>query len=321
MKKRNRNRGNQSPVDSRLVARLASFVADGEPTPFRFEGIAVAALRARWCLAGWPFDKADTVARETMAAVYRRIQLRRPTWSEGQRDYALSPVDACRACGGPLGIASLAARHGFCCDLCMIRHHSNRDSSEVRWQSRTAHAVGYLIRREAIPERECAGCGEVFQPSHYFVMSCSPECAHEARRKRAPWRACPTCGTGFRPSQPRQTYCSAHCQWTASAARKPRSPPPPPRRCEGCGQMFVPKRADSLTCSAKCSTDRGNRLAIARRQAARDPIVRRCAECDSEFEAARPHATYCGHACQSRAFRRRQREAGLECAPGSGKSS
>lgn len=112
-----------------LMEKVAAILKAGDPTPFAFEATCRHALRSRLCLAGWGWADADAVANDIVQVALLRIGAKRPSWAEGQPEYAQNGAGAqiertrCIRCRSKLP----EGHHKFCSDLCAGAHHSHLD--------------------------------------------------------------------------------------------------------------------------------------------------------------------------------------------------
>jgi hypothetical protein len=78
----------------RLVGNLARLMRQAHetgavPTCFGLEGTLRAGLRSRLCLMGSPWRRADVLAMVAVRDALWSLRARRPTWVQGQPDYAM----------------------------------------------------------------------------------------------------------------------------------------------------------------------------------------------------------------------------------------
>ena len=121
-----------------LVNLIAAILKAGDPTPFAFEATCRNGLRTRFCLAGWDWAKADSVATDIVLRALMQIGAQRPTWDEGQPEYSQQGAGAliertrCIRCHSRLeGI-----QRKFCSDLCGAAHYKHVASiskAETEW--------------------------------------------------------------------------------------------------------------------------------------------------------------------------------------------
>jgi hypothetical protein len=106
-----------------IVRVIAAILVAGEPTKFAFEATCRHAVRSRLCLAGWRWSDADDMAADIVAMALRRIGAQRPTWQQGQPEWAqegFAPIlrTRCVRCRSPLPEGHLK----FCSQLCGGAH-------------------------------------------------------------------------------------------------------------------------------------------------------------------------------------------------------
>lgn len=175
-----------------LVETVATFLKTGEASKFEFEAPCRHALRKAFILGGgWGWAEADILANEIVQAALRQIGAQRPSWAEGQPDWAQNGSGAqiartlCIRCGTRLP----EGHTKFCSDLCAGAHHMAvsriNDPDRVNgvwnsWQARWSAKQ---------PERICEGCGGSYKPRRPKQKYCRPECVYlrcdEVRHARA----------------------------------------------------------------------------------------------------------------------------------------
>src|SRR5690606_7695490 len=91
-----------------LVESVVTILKSADPTPFAFEASCRHGLRSRLTLEGWNWKDADDTAADIVATALRQIGAKRPTWAEGQPDWAQNGSGTmiertrCIRCRGPL---------------------------------------------------------------------------------------------------------------------------------------------------------------------------------------------------------------------------
>ncbi|MDB6179559.1 hypothetical protein PAF17_18980 [Paracoccus sp. Z330] len=113
---------------SALVKDLAgtirlAFEAGATASLFGLEGPLRHGIRADLCLQGWPWTKADLMAREMLEDAFRVARAVRPSWEEGQQEWAihagtLIERTRCVRCHGPLP----EGHYKFCSNNCAASH-------------------------------------------------------------------------------------------------------------------------------------------------------------------------------------------------------
>jgi len=104
------------------VIKLA-FAAGDTGSLFGLEGPLRAGIRSDLCLAGWQWETADLMARDLLAAAFKRARAVRPSWYEGQPDWViheglLIERERCVRCGKRLP----DGHKKFCSRLCADAH-------------------------------------------------------------------------------------------------------------------------------------------------------------------------------------------------------
>lgn len=248
-----------------LVGDITRIMKQGQPTPFAFEGSCRHGVRSSLCLDGWSWPDADNTAAEVIAAALGRIGATRPTWFQGQPEYADTDTSrgfcAHRRCGRPIPIER-GLRNGkpvkYCCDECghmataEIRRREGRQVSMAEW---LALCAARSSEKERQRSRNCDQCGTFFVTRDAKRKFCSRTCFFEAEKK---WqdRECLNCGKTFSPknSGPKagvSRYCSRLC---GTEGRK-KSNPRPALSCVTCATIFYPifpsdkRRYCSPTCN------------------------------------------------------------------------
>jgi hypothetical protein len=244
-----------------LVDDVAKILKLGQPTAFAFEGACRHGIRSRLCLDGWSWMDADAAAADVLSASLSQIGMTRPTWWQGQPEYADTDTSrgfcSYRRCGRPIPIER-GIRNGkpvkYCSDHC-----------------------GHMVHAETI-RRD----GHKFTLAEYLA-ACS---ARTAETLRTHSRNCDQCGTFFATSNADRKYCSRGCFF--KAAKKLQD-----RNCLQCGETFSPKNSGAKGVSRYCS--RG--CAAAGRKKARPALT--CVTCTSVFYAQFPSdkRRYCSPSC------------------------
>ena len=87
-----RKKPSQKKLNGSTVKDVAAILKRGEPTIFAFEGAVRHSLRSFLCLRGVGWHEADHDAAEVVRLAYVRLQIRRPSWLEGQPGFVKSRV-------------------------------------------------------------------------------------------------------------------------------------------------------------------------------------------------------------------------------------
>lgn len=127
----------------------------------------------------------------------------------------------------------------FCGQRCAARYNLKRANST----------------NEALPPRQCKGCGEEFKPIHLAHYYCSAKCrVLDIPKKEVSKYDCAICGKIFSDPRYRRRVCGDHCRvllmnWdTDSRPEKVK----PTQVCEACGKTFVSPKKRSRFCSMNC---------------------------------------------------------------------
>lgn len=175
-----------------LIETVAVLMRVGEPTKFAFEGTCRHGLRSAFCLQGWSWNEADTLAADIVSTALNQVGAVRPTWKEAQPEYTQEGVIAelrenCLRCRAPLP----EGHWKFCSSLCANAHKQSlmraRRSEELaayRYARRAA-----LSHRAKQPERPCETCARPFAPAKNSARFCCTSCANKGRAVNHPWRA------------------------------------------------------------------------------------------------------------------------------------
>ncbi|MGA1804447.1 hypothetical protein [Rhizobium sp. HT1-10] len=284
-----------------VVDEVMDVLKDWRFSHFENEASVRHGLRSAMCLDGnrWPLSdlEADLIVQEGLSL----IGAKRPSWAEGQRDYA-EPCHNCAWCGQglPEEVTSGARQGRFCSSVCANSAIQKRSEEDRFHATRTGMAAYRVIRREQLPLRDCLQCGTGFRPFNYKKADqrfCTHECS-QVYGRRIPERDCKTCGTSFRPASATGLYCSVAC----SVAR--------PRETKGCRECGKPLSTGCVTapfCSRACSyREEQGRRRIARLQRACEKV---CAYCEETFVAKTPAATYCSPTCRASAHYHQKKKA------------
>lgn len=107
-----------------LCALTRAALEDGRLlTALGCEGLYRRVIRTELVLQGWPWADADKTARDVVNVVFAILQVKRPSWYEGQPEWTIErgtliERTRCANCGNPLP----DERPKFCCDGCRKVH-------------------------------------------------------------------------------------------------------------------------------------------------------------------------------------------------------
>ncbi|CAA0095055.1 Uncharacterised protein [Starkeya nomas] len=230
-----------------LVSDIAGILKQGEPTRFAFEGACRNGVRSSLCLEGWRWPDADHTAVEVVAAALAQIGAVRPTWWQGQPEFADTDTSkgfcAFRRCGKPIPI-DRGERNGkavkYCCDSCASMAAAELRRKEHRRMSIAdylAFSAARSAETERLRSRNCEQCGSFFATRDERRNYCSRSCFADSRRK---WqeRECLHCGAVFKPKNTGgkgvSRYCSRECAGTMRIKSRPAL------QCLTCSTIFYP---------------------------------------------------------------------------------
>lgn len=126
------------------------------------------------------------------------------------------------------------------CRSCGEEFTALRKAHRQYCSRRCANAVD-PCRRPRLPDKACAGCGEMFHPHWRGTRYCSQEC-----RRSRPRLPCALCGQIFTQSSPSNLFCSMDCYGASLRRRLVRS-------CPQCGTDFETRPSRPSTfCSRRC---------------------------------------------------------------------
>lgn len=279
------------------IQKVMDAMSDWRSTPFEHEGAMVAGLRSSLCLEGHSWGRSDLEAHSLVSQTLKKMGAVRPTWDQGQREYSL-PEEYCNWCYIEMPEDQYRGiRKGrFCSPVCAKAAIQYRDYETTLRDSAIARSAQAIIRREALPERQCKFCLTMFKPFNpdsKDLTFCSRECADQSRRKYSEI-PCGCCGKLFRQMRADHRYCSADCFNTASH----------PTECKQCHKRFIAKRFGAMFCSNNCSQThrRAQELISAGKTyiPAGMLIQKKCLVCNGDFMTAREYAFMCGRRCQKR---------------------
>ena len=126
-------------VARRLAQLTRAAMAEGRAaSPFAYEALFVAGLRAFFCLQGWRWQHAHEAAGDVVRISLEILQAKRPSWGEGQPDWtiqggALVKRERCANCGNRID----DDHYKFCGALCAGAYHSRLTYRRKLDESRT----------------------------------------------------------------------------------------------------------------------------------------------------------------------------------------
>lgn len=112
-------------VDNLARTIRIAFEAGETGSLWGLEGPLRASIRADLCLQGWRWKDADELARDVLAAAFRRVGASRPSWNEGQLEWTIEAGTLiertrCVRCHKPLP----EGHHKFCSHHCNAVYHT-----------------------------------------------------------------------------------------------------------------------------------------------------------------------------------------------------
>ncbi len=209
----------------KLLKDVAALLACGMSSRFQFEAAARHGLRSGFCLDGLPWITADERAAEIVGAALRKIGAKRPSYQEGQIQYADRDErnEICKSCG------KLFEHDGydhkprvFCSTLCKWRDQYKRQREGER-MSRAEYAAQRAAQSQTLREsfaRHCAYCKRWFIPSYGYenyeaaakAKYCSIDCRNKSYvRTDYPQVECLNCHKVFEQRDKPRKYCSRDC--------------------------------------------------------------------------------------------------------------
>lgn len=241
-----------------LVHTLFAAMQNWRHSPFQFEGRTRAHIRSVLCASGYGWHRADAEATYLLSEVLKGYK--RPSWNEGQPSHTAS-VTVCKGCNGPLDDYEID--HGI--------RYCSAECQRIGKQKTTGLSAGFI----EIGPTKCANpaCRAVFFPRDGHQQFCCHECSVEGRGLVLPVRDCATCGEQFQPTHETSLYCSDACSQKAKTRRKGerRAEIRSNRRCAHCDEFFTPKSALGKYCSVRCQKNASYSRLKAAKAAATNP--------------------------------------------------
>jgi hypothetical protein len=267
----------RDPWHERMIASVTEILRAGDSSKFEYEAACRYGIRSHLCLKGALWDEADQRAASIVTAALDQIKAVRPTFWEGQSDYADTDTSAgfCArgSCGRPIPV-DLESSNGtpikYCSKICKNRAHADR----ARIHGNKSSLAEYLAVCAAQSERTL----------------------HDRARD------CPECGKHFLTRDPSRKYCSRRCWREATAATQ--SP------CARCGAMFTPKNSGDGKITKFCSKECSGAARI------KDRVERQCPTCLSIFRPAFPskRTRFCSLSCAAKYGQMAKRQARAKAA-------
>lgn len=208
-----------------IVSRIMDEMGDWRSTPFQNEGSMRHGLRSSLCLGGHGWQESNAEAVSLVETALRRMGASRPSWEEGQWEYA-ERRDRCVRCGKDIDAPQTFRGYRFCSDLCARLTLERRNFARRSEDDRLYAAAKRIIAKGKTRPRNCAWCGEVFHP----VREASKQtcCCYQhaallrARKYSIPGRLkeavtvfCRFCGEQFSTLSARAEHCSRACSQMA----------------------------------------------------------------------------------------------------------
>lgn len=246
---------------NRLVENVALVLKTGYPTKFEYEAACRHGVRVSLIAQGWSWHNADHAAIEVVLSALTLVGAKRPTWDEGQVDYAVDhrvDRDRCARCHGPIDDERRYRGRSvkYCSVVCSRSAYEAKASASGERVAMADHLARLALKSEkTIRERsgECERCGTPFLTRSMDRKFCSSRCSSEAQATIKP-TPCEQCGTTFKPRAREgggvSKFCSNTCRGLASKR------PLEPRACKHCETVFTPGHHNKKQafCSHGCAT-------------------------------------------------------------------
>jgi predicted nucleic acid-binding Zn ribbon protein len=178
---RHKRRGDRAARHER-VRQVADVLKQYRASPFQFEAPCRYAIRAQLCLEGWDWHAADQEAHQLVQAALDLIGARRPSWSQGQPEWAQEGVRAdeplhCKRCSKVLP----EGHKLWCSHTCYSAARADRMTRDEKERRRIASDASQAAWRARQPYRSCEECGKAFKPAKQSAKDqrfCSRRCAN-----------------------------------------------------------------------------------------------------------------------------------------------
>lgn len=234
-----------------VVAKVTAELRQWENSPFQNEASCRHGIRQALCGASYPWEQSDREAADLVAEGLSKIGARRPTWAEGQPEYA-APTDCCVHCAGGLTDEQLANGDRFCSSECAKAHIERKHGRWAHRHEQVMHSPYIIARQASRPALCCEQCGSSFRPrggNWQDQKYCSKRC-YTAAQIKLPDLECanPRCKKTFHALSADSRYCSAKCFKEHAA-----NPGHEQCRCELCQRYFLRSarsRKEQLLCDS-----------------------------------------------------------------------
>lgn len=248
-----------------VLNQVIDSLRDWRSSPFENEGRLRSFLRATMCHSGVTWHRADMEAAALVSEGLYVLGAKRPSWDEGQPDYALG-ADYCGWCGCSLSEDDEITRPGrrYCSGLCAKAAFEYRDFERRDADNKIYAQTRRIAKAHSLGARECRSCGKSFIPLglRSEQQFCSSLCYGQSLAT-LPERTCAQCGTSFRQTNSHNPsrFCSMACydgyratqaalkKAAKSAARAQRKRV---HRCAHCQSSFSPTNRGQAFCSRSC---------------------------------------------------------------------
>lgn len=197
---------------SKLITLTAKIMGGWTFSPFQHEASCRHGLRSALCLDGAPWGTAEAEAKAIVSGALALLEVRRPTWEQGQREYVIAAED-CNWCGRPLDPDHIRAR--FCSPECGRSALEHRNYERTAKDDLVRQAAYAMVRKGRNKPRNCLECGDEFQPfkATSDQKFCSRACSCTYRESNAIFpRVCESCDKSYLARQNRGHYCGAVCR-------------------------------------------------------------------------------------------------------------
>ena len=175
-------------AQAEVVANVAAILATGDPTYFQYEGACRHGLRSSLVLDGWRWQRADDKAAEIIEAAFKLIGAKRPSWFEGQPEFANAShrlYCANQKCQKPLKPNGSQWRQMYCSEPCRKRAKCDRYARDHRAEQAAASATWRAAKRNESTLRDCEWCSRPFLPLDYTGKKPQRFCSTTCRTRFA----------------------------------------------------------------------------------------------------------------------------------------